>query len=73
MSQIIKFFNAKKSIISLIYVLLFFSHCGFIDSNNYSFYETFINPEASDLTEEFDSGSENPDLDSVPKSVDIDG
>ena len=72
MNQVIKFFNGRKFIFSLIYVILFLSHCSFIDSNNYSFYETFINPEARDLTGEFDNGSENPDLDSVPKKVDID-
>ena len=73
MNQIRKIINKKNSSIPLIFVLLILSNCNLIDSNNYSFYETFINPEASDLTEEFDSGSENPDLDSVPKSVDIDG
>ena len=72
MSQIIKIFNKGKSIISLIFVFLIFSHCSFIDSNNYSFYETFINPDVSDLREEFDNESEKPDLDSVPESVDID-
>ena len=43
-----------------------------INENNYSFYETFINPEVSELNEEFDNESEKPDLDSVPESVDLD-
>ena len=72
MSQTIRIFYKGKCIISLIFVFLIFSNCGFIEKNNYSFYETFINPEVGDLSEEFDSESKKPDLDSVPKSVDID-
>ena len=72
MIQIIKILNKVKSFILLIFVVLICSNCNFIDSNNYSFYETFINPDVSDLNEEFDNESEKPDLDSVPESVDID-
>ena len=72
MIQVIKILNKVKSFIPLIFVILIFSNCNFIDSNNYSFYETFINPDASDLNEEFDNESEKPELDSVPESVDID-
>ena len=72
MSQIIRIFCKRKSIISLIFVFLIFSNCSFIESNNYSFYENFINPDVSDLSEEFDNESEKPELDSVPESVDID-
>ena len=71
MSQVIKIFNKGRSAILLIIIFLFFSNCSFIESNNYSFYETFINPDVSDLNEEFDSESEKPDLDSVPESMDI--
>ena len=53
-------------------VFFIFSHCSFIDKSNYSFYETFINPEVSDLSEEFNNDSEKPDLDSVPESVVLD-
>ena len=72
MSQVIKIFNKGRSAILLIIIFLFFSNCSFIESNNYSFYETFINPDVSDLSEEFDNELEKPDLDSVPESVDID-
>ena len=72
MSQVIKTFNKRRSVISLIFIFLILSNCSFIDSNNYSFYETFINPDVSDLSEKFNEESEKPDLDSVPESVDID-
>ena len=72
MSQRIRIFYKEKCIISLIFIFLIFSNCSFIEKNNYSFYETFINPDISDLSEEFDDKSEKPDLDSVPESVDID-
>ena len=71
MIQVIKIFNKVKCFIPLIFAFLIFSNCSFIDSNNYSFYETFINPDVSDLNEEFDNESEKPDLDSVPESMDI--
>ena len=71
MSRVIKIFNKIRSAISLIFIFLIFSNCSFIESNNYSFYETFINPDVSDLNEEFDNESEKPDLDSVPESMDI--
>ena len=71
MSRVIKIFNKRRSVISLVFVFLIFSNCSFIESNNYSFYETFINPDVSDLNEEFDNESEKPDLDSVPESMDI--
>mgnify|MGYP001342331538 CR=1 FL=1 len=72
MSQILKIYNKGKSIISLIFVFLVFSNCSFVDRNNYSFYETFINPDVSDLSDEFDNETKKPDLDSVPESLDID-
>ena len=72
MRQAIKTFHKGRSVTSLIFVFLIFSNCGFIESNNYSFYETFINPDVSNLSEEFDNESEKPELDSVPESVDID-
>tara|TARA_B100000686_G_C16497943_1_gene815555 strand:- start:129 stop:350 length:222 start_codon:yes stop_codon:yes gene_type:complete len=72
MSQILKIYNKGKSIISLFFIFLVFSNCSFADRNNYSFYETFINPDVSDLSEEFDNESKKPDLDSVPESIDID-
>tara|TARA_B100000029_G_scaffold490117_1_gene548753 strand:+ start:583 stop:804 length:222 start_codon:yes stop_codon:yes gene_type:complete len=71
MIQVIKILNKVKSFIALIFVILIFSNCNFIDSNNYSFYETFINPDVSDLNEEFDNEAKKPDLDSVPESMDI--
>ena len=71
MSRVIKIFNKIRSAISLIFIFLIFSNCSFIESNNYSFYETFINPDVSDLSEEFDNESVKPDLDSVPESMDI--
>ncbi len=72
MNHFNKFINEKKFNIFYISIFFIFSNCSFIDKNNYSFYETFINPEVSDLSEEFDNGSEKPDLDSVPESVVID-
>ena len=72
MNQIRKIINKKNSSIPLIFVLLILSNCNLIDSNNYSFYEIFVNPEVGDLSEEFESGSDKPDLDSVPGSLDID-
>ena len=71
MRQIFKIFYKGKFIFSLIIIFFTFSNCNFFESNNYSFYETFINPDVSDLSEEFNSESEKPDLDSVPESVDI--
>ena len=71
MSQVIKIFNKGRSVTLLIFVFLIFSNCSFIEGNNYSFYETFINPDVSDLNEEFDNESEKPDLDNVPESMDI--
>ena len=72
MRQMIKSLYKGKPFISLIFIFFVFSHCSFMDKNNYSFYETFINPDVSDLNGEFDYESEKPDLDSVPESVDID-
>jgi len=72
MNQTIKTFYKEKCVFPLIFVFLIFSNCSFIEKNNYSFYETFINPDVGDLSEEFNSESEKPDLDSVPESVDID-
>ena len=72
MNQVIKIFYKGKCVFSFIFVFLIFSNCGFIEKNNYSFYETFINPDVRDLSEEFNSESEKPDLNSVPESVDID-
>ena len=72
MKHLNKFINDQKINIFYICIFFIFSHCSFIDKNNYSFYETFINPEVGDLSEEFKNDSEKPDLDSVPESVDID-
>ena len=72
MNQTIKIFYKEKCVFPLIFVFLIFSNCSFIEKNNYSFYETFINPDVSDLSDEFNSESEEPDLDSVPESIDID-
>ena len=72
MKQMIKKLYKGKSFISLMFIFLTLSHCSLINENNYSFYETFINPEVSELNEEFDNESEKPDLDSVPESVDLD-
>ena len=72
MSQRIRIFYKEKCIISLIFIFLIFSNCSFLEKNNYSFYETFINPDVSDLSEELENESEKLDLDSVPESVDID-
>ena len=72
MRQVIKSLYKGKPFIFLIFIFFVFSHCSFINKNNYSFYETFINPDVSDLNGEFDYESEKPDLDSVPESVDID-
>ena len=69
MNHFNKFINEKKFNIFYISIFFIFSNCSFIDKNNYSFYETFINPEISDLSEEFNNDSEKPDLDSVPESV----
>ena len=72
MKQWIEKLYKGKSFISLMFIFLALSHCSLINENNYSFYETFINPEVSELNEEFDNESEKPDLDSVPESVDLD-
>ncbi len=72
MNYLNKFINERKFNIFYICFIFIFSHCSFIDNNNYSFYETFINPEVSDLGEEFNNDSVKPDLDSVPESVVID-
>ena len=72
MNQIIRIFYRGNYVIFFIFVFLIFSNCSFIEKNNYSFYETFINPDVSDLSEEFDNLTEKPDLDSVPESEDID-
>ena len=72
MNQINRTLYKVKCIVSLIFIFLIFSNCSFIENNNYSFYETFINPDVSDLSEEFENKSEKPDLDSVPESVNID-
>ena len=72
MNHLNKFINERKFNIFFICVFFIFSHCSFIDKNNFSFYETFINPEVSDLSEEFNNDTEKPNLDSVPESVVID-
>ena len=72
MNHLNKFINERKFNIFFIFIFFIFSHCSLIDKNNYSFYETFINPEISDLSEEFNNDSEKPDLDSVPESIVID-
>ena len=72
MNLAIKTFHKEKCIIPLFFVFLIFSNCSFIEKNNYSFYETFINPDIGDLSEEFNNESEMPDLDSVPENVEID-
>mgnify|MGYP001223201647 CR=1 FL=1 len=72
MNQIIRIFYRGNYVIFFIFVFLIFSNCSFIKKNNYSFYETFINPDVSELSEEFDNVTEKPDLDSVPESEDID-
>ena len=72
MNHLNKFINERKFNIFIFFIFFIFSHCSFIDKNNYSFYETFINPEVSDLSEEFNNDSEKPDLDSVPESVVLD-
>ena len=72
MNQTIRNMHRVKYIISLFFICSIFSNCSFIENNNYSFYETFINPDVSELSEEFDNKSEKPDLDSVPESMDID-
>ena len=71
MRQVIISLYKGKHFIFLIFIFFVFSHCGFMNKNNYSFYETFINPDVNDLSEEFDNESAKPDLDSVPESVDI--
>ena len=72
MNHLNKFINERKFNIFYIFIFFIFSNCSFTDKNNYSFYETFINPEVSDLSEEFNNESDKPDLDSVPESVVID-
>ena len=69
MKHLNKFINDQKINIFYICIFFIFSHCSFIDKNNYSFYEIFINHEVSDLSEEFNNDKEKPDLDSVPESV----
>ena len=71
MRQVIISLYKCKPFIFLIFIFFVFSHCGFMNKNNYSFYETFINPDVNDLSEEFDNESAKPDLDSVPESVGI--
>ena len=71
MRQVIISLYKGKPFIFLILIFFVFSHCGFMNKNNYSFYETFINPDVNDLNGEFDNESAKPDLDSVPESVDI--
>ena len=72
MKQWIEKLYKGKLFISLMFIFLALSHCSLNNENNHSFYETFINPEVSELNEEFDNESEKPDLDSVPESIDLD-
>ena len=72
MIQLNRMFSKNMFVIFLTYVFFIFSNCNYIDKNDYSFYETFINPDISDLDGEFDNVTENPDLDSVPESTVLD-
>ena len=61
----------KKIIIisNLFIFLLTFSACSSVQ--NFSFYEFFINPNASELILDEQTSAEKPDLESVPEKVEI--
>ena len=61
----------KKIIIisNLFIFLLTFNACSSVQ--NFSFYEFFINPNASELILDEQTSAEKPDLESVPEKVEI--
>ena len=60
-----------KKLNYILFLLIFLSHCSFIGNSSYSFYETFINPEASKYSNGDDNEQDKPNLDSVPANVDL--
>ena len=63
----------RKKIIIIFNLFLFlftFNACS--SAKNFSFYEFFINPNASELILDEQTSAEKPDLESVPEKVEID-
>ena len=64
-------FDTKKIIILFISVV-FLANCSLLKNNPYSFYQTFINPDASKYNDIESEESKKPSLESVPDNVDLD-
>ena len=63
----------RKKIIIIFNLFLFlftFNACS--SAKNFSFYEFFINPNASELILDDTENAQKPDLESVPEKVEID-
>ena len=63
----------RKKIIIIFNLFLFlvsFSACS--PAKNFSFYESFINPNAAELILDDQENAQKPDLESVPEKVEID-
>tara|TARA_B100000401_G_scaffold437538_1_gene383381 strand:+ start:2120 stop:2317 length:198 start_codon:yes stop_codon:yes gene_type:complete len=58
-----------KIIFNLFLFMLIFNACSSIQ--NFSFYEFFVNPNASELIIDYEENAERPDLESVPEKVEI--
>ncbi len=58
-----------KIIFNLFLFMLIFNACSSIQ--NFSFYEFFVNPNASKLIIDYEENAERPDLESVPEKVEI--
>ena len=58
-----------KIIFNLFLFMLIFNACSSIQS--FSFYEFFVNPNASELIIDYEENAERPDLESVPEKVEI--
>tara|TARA_Y100000992_G_C21112259_1_gene417884 strand:+ start:198 stop:395 length:198 start_codon:yes stop_codon:yes gene_type:complete len=58
-----------KIIFNLFLFMLIFNACSSIQ--NFSFYEFFVNPNASELIIDYEENVERPDLESVPEKVEI--
>tara|TARA_B100001029_G_C14647964_1_gene227775 strand:+ start:214 stop:411 length:198 start_codon:yes stop_codon:yes gene_type:complete len=57
------------NIFNLLLITLTFNACSSVQ--NFSFYEFFINPNASELILDEQTSAEKPDLESVPEKVEI--
>ena len=56
-------------IFNLFLILITFNACSSVQ--NFSFYEFFVNPNASELIIDYEENAERPDLESVPEKVEI--